>query len=237
MGPIGGLTCLDFSGYNRHGTLTNFGMTNTSGWGPGLDGMGALNFDGVNDYVIVTMDKSVVSNYTISFWLKSTGAQNTKGILAWQSALTSAAPFLLFWKSNATTLTYYANGANRISISSWPDDVWKLLTVTYDGTTHKLYLNDVLQASATAGASNTGTGVYFGNGYNGYFSGRIEGVRIYNRALTASEVIQIYNPVTRWELRYQLGLTRRFVQSSGAVAKVGASVLRIPSSKRSVICG
>jgi hypothetical protein len=63
---------------------------------------------------------------------------------------------------------------------------------TYDGTTVRLYLNGVQAASvAISGAIATSTGVLRMGGnslWGEFFQGRLDEIRIYNRALNATEI-------------------------------------------------
>jgi Concanavalin A-like lectin/glucanases superfamily len=73
-----------------------------------------------------------------------------------------------------------------------PLNVWTHLAATYDGTTLRLFVNGAQTGSrAVSGALLTSTGVLRigGNSLWGeYFAGRIDEVRIYNRALTLAEI-------------------------------------------------
>jgi hypothetical protein len=79
-----------------------------------------------------------------------------------------------------------------------------MLTGTWDGATMKLYTNGVKQASELAfagGPSNilksfnlTQLGYYF-NSFQPYTNGRIANFALYNRALSATEILQNYNAV------------------------------------------
>ena len=72
---------------------------------------------------------------------------------------------------------------------------WTHLTSTYDGSSLNLYINGSLAQSVTAnGAVDIGAGpLQIGASYFGeYFQGLIDEVRIYSRALGATEVQQIY---------------------------------------------
>src|SRR5205807_10656295 len=76
--------------------------------------------------------------------------------------------------------------------SALPTNTWSFLTATYDGTTMRLYINGVQVASkAGSGSLRTSTNqLQFGGDsfYGQYFQGLIDNVRIYNLALTASEI-------------------------------------------------
>lgn len=82
---------------------------------------------------------------------------------------------------------------------SFTDGEWFHFSVTRDSTNQKLkwYVNGVLDQEHTTNASSykkTNNGIAFGNINNDYFmNGSIGPCSIYNRALSASEVLQNYN--------------------------------------------
>ena len=76
--------------------------------------------------------------------------------------------------------------------SSLTANAWTHLAATYDGTTLRLFVNGTQVSSiARSGAIATSGGPLTIGGdpiYPQYFSGRIDEVRIYNRARTATEI-------------------------------------------------
>jgi hypothetical protein len=76
---------------------------------------------------------------------------------------------------------------------------WTHIIGTYDGTTQKIYVNGVHQTTTTSisGTIDTAGTLDINIGRNttaaAYFNGRIPVVRLYNRALTTSEVQQNFN--------------------------------------------
>lgn len=82
-----------------------------------------------------------------------------------------------------------------------PLNAWTHLAFTYDGATEKLYVNGALVTSrAQTGAISTSNGVLHIGGdsvWGEHFQGLIDEVRIYNRALTASEILaDLQTPVS-----------------------------------------
>jgi hypothetical protein len=70
---------------------------------------------------------------------------------------------------------------------------WYYASFGYDGTNVFFYLNGVFQSGGTMGeATTTGTILYFGIGYNTYATVSLDDVRIYNVALTSTQVLQLY---------------------------------------------
>lgn len=98
----------------------------------------------------------------------------------------------------------FINGAYRVPKSTTTPqlNVWYHVTVTFDGRYSKIYINgtleDTVDQSGTIsitgepvaiGADPGGLGSYFTN----FLWGSIDEVRIYNRALTSLEILDLYN--------------------------------------------
>ena len=76
---------------------------------------------------------------------------------------------------------------------------WYFLTGTYDGTIMKLYVDGKLSAESNKQAGDIAyspsrgrIGKYEDDNENNYFKGAIDDMRIYNRALSAEEVLGLY---------------------------------------------
>lgn len=79
------------------------------------------------------------------------------------------------------------------------------IVMTYDGTTYKYYVNDTLWSSVAASGVMTYSKTYHKMGigwwdavptYEHYFTGTVDNVRLYNRALTESEIDALYHETT-----------------------------------------
>jgi hypothetical protein len=74
-----------------------------------------------------------------------------------------------------------------------PVNAWTHLAATYDGATLRLYVNGAQQATrAVTGPLQTSAGPLRigGNGvWDEWFAGLIDDVRVYNRALSPTEVL------------------------------------------------
>jgi chitodextrinase len=83
-------------------------------------------------------------------------------------------------------------GSDLYGTSALTANTWAHLAATYDGATMRLYVNGVQVSSrAQTGAIATSTNPLQIGGdsiYGQYFAGRIDEVRIYNRALSAAEI-------------------------------------------------
>ncbi len=94
-----------------------------------------------------------------------------------------------------TFYAYINNGGNNISASASPySGTWHHFAETFDGTTMSLYIDGGLVTSKTSASPSTGTSGSFSIGLaNAVLNGSIDDVRIYNRALSATEIQTMYN--------------------------------------------
>ena len=82
--------------------------------------------------------------------------------------------------------------SNLVAASALPLNTWSYVAATYDGTTIRLYVNSLMVGSEPqSGAISTSTDALTigGNTYSGQnWTGLIDEIRIYNRALTSNEI-------------------------------------------------
>ena len=153
-----------------------------------------LNFDGVNDYVILSTTPSNIpsgnTNYTLEAMINPSQLGD-KGIIGWGDYGTahkvnalrlSVAGIFNYWWGNDLYVPYTFN-----------TNTWYHLAATYNGTTRSIFINGVLVGSDTPTTSShnvTNTSnVTIGRTWNAeYFSGSIDEVRIWNRALPLAEI-------------------------------------------------
>jgi hypothetical protein len=175
--------------------------TSTSGWqAVGKYGKG-LAFDGINDYLSMGLwsGLNITGNFSTTAWFKVTnpsGATSqfidsrdySSGNRGWGMAVTSG------------KLKFEKNGANLLySTTTLAANTWYHGAVTFDGTNWKLYLNGVLEKTVTGSAilSNTSAQFRVGArhyvGVENYLNGQIDEVRVYNYALTATQVNTVKN--------------------------------------------
>jgi hypothetical protein len=159
----------DLSGKGNNGHVIN--MSTTTSPVQGILNQ-ALKFNGTNQYI--SEGTSISTIQSIAFWAKAaTGA--SQGLIN----LTGSTVYISTNSSNVlsgtgfTSPTYYIDGV----ASTTPG--------LYDANWHQV----VIKSTATI----TGSQLEIGRANSVYFSGTIDEVRIYNRALTAAQVATLYN--------------------------------------------
>ena len=202
--PGSGTTWRDLSGNNFNCTLTN---------GPTFSGanMGSIVFDGTNDYVDTVNTGTTFQfanvTFTVSLWIKTSA---TSGVIISKGATASTAGWMFQFDSAGTvsgttkgsdgTNTYNRTSASTVNNNTWRNvvAVYTTNTTTLASNTTSIYIDGILSnGTGTLGglvyATTTDT-VQIGRRPSGaYWSGSVSNLLIYNRALTATEVLQNYN--------------------------------------------
>jgi len=171
-----------------------------------------FNFDGVNDYMRIVRSSSMspTTGLTQEVWFNYPSVPTTAIFIGLQYGSFSGNSYAL-WKESATTLNGGVNTSGTFSFigmgtTNLVGNRWYHFVHTYDGSTQKLYLNGVLMTTGSQsgtiqydvnntrvliGADDNGSGYNTGAGY--FHSGKLSQVRIYNRGLSATEVLRNYN--------------------------------------------
>jgi len=195
----------DLSGYGNHGTLNNmaFPPTVASGWNPGRNGV-ALQFDGVDDYINCGNDESlnIMEAVTVEAWIKanSNPSENRFVVTKLDDVGRVVYGLRTDWSNN-----YYGMvkvGGSRYYCPKIPIslNVWYHLVMTYDGETVKTYLDGEFKTQNINPSGNINTyssslSIGYSPYWSSYWGGSIDDVRIYNRALSAAEILERYiNP-------------------------------------------
>jgi len=191
----------DLVGGSNNGTANN-GPTYDSSNGE------SIVFDGTNDFISTTTQFSNVNAYTIIVWFR-TSASNARKLVGFENSQTGSSTSydrqMYIGSDNKLYLGQYDGTADvAVSTMTVNDNIWRCAVGTYggEGTTLRLYINGVSNATATSNnpqnfvgywriGSFKGTG--WSNTSDGYFNGSIGQVLIYHRALTSAEIQQNYN--------------------------------------------
>jgi glucose/arabinose dehydrogenase/chitodextrinase len=191
-----GTTVGDQSGNGNTGSISG------AVWAQGKYG-NALSFDGLNDLVVINGASStslnVTSGMTLEAWVYPTAAQS-----GWRTILQREVDTYFLNGSSDAGALHPAGGAVIGGNVRWigapapnPVTTWTHVALTYDGSTLQLYVNGSAVASGPAsGAVQTNANPLRIGGnvpYGEFFNGRIDEVRVYNRALSASEIMTDMN--------------------------------------------
>ncbi|OGS47403.1 MAG: hypothetical protein A2539_07560, partial [Elusimicrobia bacterium RIFOXYD2_FULL_34_15] len=191
-----GATTADTSGNSNIGTLYN-----SPQWVAGAVGSYGLQFDGLNTYVSITDNSTldITTAITLEAWVKT-------DVITTDGGPTRRVIDKGVYVLGASDQAYFKTLINGISQSvnkSWSSSdisLWHHIVGTYDsigGTNNlRLYQDGVLVAQATVtgniDTNNNALTIGRQGSTTGRFDGTIDEMRIYNRALTANEVLLHY---------------------------------------------
>ncbi len=192
----------------HHGQLINFPSDNSQ-WITGPAG-GALHYDGVDDYVLVSHDTHLNMTHcvTISAWVKLNNLSRYCYILTKQPSGTASASYpgnfefriapntgkleLLHQKGTGAVFTRYES-LGGITAAQWTHVAVTLVK----GNDVRFYINGVLSGSSPQsgefGILNSEP-VRMGTRKDGhtYFNGAMDDVRLYNKALNGQEIYSLF---------------------------------------------
>ena len=192
-----GITWTDSTGNGNNYTLVNSPTFSN----------GVFTLNGSTQYIMspdlnanYAMGSSAATNWTFEVWARPSGVTNS-GILIDETGNPNQSGWHDSWMEFAggnIRISVWSNGAG-ISLGAYTANNWYQIVMAYNGTTLYGYVNGALQNSAALTRSIPGGTIYYplggpaditnlGNG--SYYSGGIGAMRYYNRALTATEVLQ-----------------------------------------------
>lgn len=202
-----GTTASDSSGNGSNGTLVGF-PTDNSEWVAGKTGT-ALAFDG-SDHVTLPSGAGQIGSgdFTVSLWANYTDTAPGNTYLGAVSSAASGSLgtqtgyIITYFNSSDVAFAVSNNtGSSSSALDSSLSPGWhNIIGVFQNGVSVSLYVDGVLAQNSTTGVpSGNLTSPYqvriggFAEGADSPFVGDIQDVRTYNRALSSSEVGQIFS--------------------------------------------
>ena len=204
--PRTGTAWTDLSGNSYNGTLTN-SPTFSAG------NMGSISFDGTNDYIDTANSTGLNftnTSGTVSIWFKTSTSFPSQAFLIAKNMDSTGGWGMLI---DSTGTPYFntklsgggADAFNRYATVSCTNGIWHNVVSVFTTSTTvtannvaSMYIDGSLSNGASSQISvyggNTSSTVQIARRSSGnYYSGNISNVQIYNRSLTAAEVLQNYN--------------------------------------------
>ena len=183
----------DVSGQGNTGTMTSMSTTTS----PVMGKIGqALKFNGSSSYITVPDNSSIdlATNFTVTGWIK-------RNVLGNYDVIYGSGQQTNYWYvqiSNGNKLVFSKRDITDFSANTVIDANWHHIAVVKNGdsgTNLSFYFDGKADGTASVGSVTTPSGTkYIGNFASGgsIFHGNLDDVRIYNRALSASEVAKLY---------------------------------------------
>ena len=205
-------TANDVSGNDNHGVVSGAALT-TDRFG---NSKSAYSFNGIADKITVDDNSSLNPQYiSVSMWYQTNDVLKIPQSLLYKSNWDDASneEYAIEINYGATGVivagikqnSFCQPGANwQKTFTNLSNTQWNHLVYTYDGVAAKIYINGALATTNNSitgqmdicpgGVLTIGAGWSGGNGIGlpDYFSGKLDDILIYNRALSASEVQQLF---------------------------------------------
>ena len=193
LDELNGVIANDVSGQGLNGALdrgVTFDKNKTNG-----KIEGALVFDGVDDHInLPDIDNNLKSSFTVSAWVNPSNAEgNYQGIIG----STTSGGFMMFVNRGklAFTVSTNENGRKLVSKGTIQNNVWQLITCTYDGTDMRWYINgENVHSESLSGTLKPMDVSWIGwSGWSDeYFEGAIDDVKLFNNSLTKQQVSSLF---------------------------------------------
>jgi hypothetical protein len=195
------------------GALDNVGTINGATWnGSGQVGSDSLSFDGTNDYASLgDKSRTAFTNFTnqlrgtISAWINPSAVDSFREIVG-SSRFSTTVGISLKIRDGGNIQFVIAQGVDGDYITTLTatnvvteSEGWVLITATINSDESRIYKNgNSVDSESVSGGTNSEftSNVSIGRNDNqgdSHFNGLIDGVRIYDRALSQPEVEALYN--------------------------------------------
>jgi hypothetical protein len=170
----------------------------------------AGKFNGTNSYLYAANSvQQPTKNFSASVWVYlNANPSSGYGIVGnFQSGSSPQNGWVIARASGDTKFSFWAdgtansNGGKAVGTTVIQTGVWYHVVGTYDGTNVKIYVNGSLENSVaystTPGTTNQPLviGRWYGNYDDYYTDGKIDQIRIFNKAISADEVTKLYNEI------------------------------------------
>jgi PKD repeat protein len=218
----------DVSGNGNNGTIAGATWSTTAHTGD----TSSLYFNGTNALVSVANASSLnlTTGMTLEAWVDPTTVSNIYESVIYKGDsnyfLAASSP-----KGGDVMTQAVGKSADDVYGSALKANTWSFLSATYNGKVLDLYINGTLVSSTAMTASiatstsalEIGGDNVAGSAFAGYFKGYLDDVRIYNTALTATQIKTDMNtPVTAPALTVSAGASKS-VSEGSALAFTGTA--------------
>jgi hypothetical protein len=176
-------TDLSFSGNNA--TLYSGPTYNSSNGG-------SVVFDGTDDFCLAGPGLAITGNLTVTAWVRPTSFANQGNIVS----KTANFGYRMRFQSTGT-FWMYSNGNTITSPSAYTINNWFHTVGVFSSTGLRMYINgSLVQSNGTAFTPSYAASSFIVGGNSTtqeLFQGRIANVSVYNRALSATEILQNFD--------------------------------------------
>lgn len=162
-----------------------------------------LNFDGVDD--VINLGPALTTYFTgrtqvsLQAWVRPETNAGLGTIVGNYNYPSNINALQMMLRRDGANYTFWIDGGSGYSavhaVGSVVINTWQHITGTWDGTTMRIYVNGVLANSSakTGTIPSKTTSFSIGSNFSERFDGDIDEVRIWNKALTATDITNTMN--------------------------------------------
>ena len=190
----------------------------------------SFQLNGTNTYITLPSDTfAFTGDFSTSVWVNAASLSTEKHILSNVNKIGGASGqwkgWHIFYYNGKIYFRIWNNGSNSdvVQTSAFNTNTWYHIVVTKSGSTQKIYINGVNEATNSSaltpnysspnypaiGTSYYYTGAYANGGYEQAYcwNGKIDAITSWNKALTADEVTALYNSGNGLESPYSTSIS------------------------------
>lgn len=198
-------------------------VAGTARWSTDCGGTGVFDFDGSTNYLSVASSAPLLpkESITIAAWVRgdSWGSGDDADTIVRKGDTSPYNYALCIADGKVALLLDEADTAGSRSTTVLSTGTWYHVAATWDGTTVKIYINGVLDRSvARSGTIGVDTRPLYIGGRTGstdMFDGMMRDVRVYNRALSSTEIQALAGLVGYWAFSEGTGTTAADTSGQG----------------------
>lgn len=192
--PGSGTVWTDLSRSGNNATLNGPAFSSADG--------GHMIFDGINDYAVVSNSSSLNMgdrSFTADIWLAVTSFSSAERIILEYNIWGNSGTYQLSSYGNLIIINFVGTSQASYTYTPFTTGVWLNFVGVFDNVNNfrYIYINGsrVLQTSTTQEIANVVSSLYIGSrgGSSLFLPCKMSSVKMYNRALSISEVRQNYN--------------------------------------------
>ncbi|MCL5412011.1 MAG: DUF2341 domain-containing protein, partial [Patescibacteria group bacterium] len=229
---VNGSPAVDYSGSNNTGTSTGTTASSSGKFHY------ARYFNGTGDYIDSGNGSSlrIIGNLTLAAWVNpgSLTQTSTYKVLTKHGGAGSYGYQLYIGNGTNSKVAFgvSSNGNDWNSTAgttSLQNGQWYYIVGVYNGSTLSIYVNGIQEGAPTpysGGVFNTSSNLAIGRSFqetNAYFLGQIDEPRVYSKALTQSEISDLYNNYGYVTPNYlNKELVRKFSSPEPIVSSIGS---------------
>jgi len=159
----------------------------------------AYSFNGTSDYISFSGQATTGNNASISVWIKYTAGNDSNYRKVFVIGAQSSGNEIQFYKENTSgqlSFSVWGSGPTNAK-ATLNDGIWHhIVGVASGGTSLSLYVDGVLIGTDAIAFTIASGGMAIGRDWNtaaNYWSGQIGKVNVWNRAITSTEIKELYD--------------------------------------------